>query len=123
MIKDMKIFMNGQEIEIPNEIKQLMSLTNLALTHQQNTPINPFNRMMSPPQKVRCIDEQVRGVLIEMNKRLIELEKLVNESLSKPIKKKTKKIKLSSDTSITKGSSKKKSKVTKVNKVTNIKKK
>ena len=125
MIKDMKIFMNGQEISLPKELTQMM---NLVVHPQVRTPMNPFEHPM--PQKVRCIDEQVRLVVMEMNKRLMEVEKLVKlvkkprvtKGKMKVLKEKKKpKIKSSSKANL-KGSSIKTSKI-KINKINKSKKK
>lgn len=105
--------MNGQEIEIPTEITKMFSQVVLPMIPQQMMPPQPKVPQQVVRRVIECKDTSLRNVVIQMNKRLIELEKLINEKKPKiksEVKQKVNKV------------VKVKPKVTKINKTNIIKK-
>ena len=77
----MKIFTNGQEINLPSEVVKMF---NQVMFPQFPEP-REVPQASRPIQQqvvrrvVECKDVAVRNVVIEMNKRLMDLEKLVKK--------------------------------------------
>jgi len=120
MVNETKILLNGKELMIPDEIKALMNMFILPQMKPQEKPEksqeSPVNSQeQSPlPRKIICRDEMLRKVVIDLNSRIMELERKLN---TKRTKKVTPKIKVKKDIKQKKGSVKKKiSKSKKVNK-------
>lgn len=72
----MKIFANGQEINLPDEIVKMF---NQILPPQQEKPAPTPIPQHVVRKVIECRDVAVRNVVIEMNKKLMELEELVKK--------------------------------------------
>jgi len=120
MINETKILFNGQELKIPNEIKELMKMFIPPQMRPQEQPKKPQEPQVDPqkesslPRKIICRDVMLRKVVIDLNRRIMELEQKLEK---KKIKKVIPKVKVKKDIKQKKSSVKKRiSKIKKVNK-------
>jgi len=80
MIKDMKFWVNGQEVPVPKELQGLMNMVFPPVIQPQV----PVEKKPEKPTKILCRDNYLRKVVIDLNMRVLELEKTLALKKSKP---------------------------------------
>ena len=71
MADNMKLWVNGQEIPVPKELQGLMKMAFPPMIQPQP----PIMKRLEKPTKVLCRDTYLRKVVIDLNMRVLELEK------------------------------------------------
>ncbi len=79
MNENFKIMINGQEIKLPFDFEEIF---NQMVSQQISKPKKIFQQPIQQHvlrRIVECKDTEVRNVVIDMNKRLMELEKMIGK--------------------------------------------
>ena len=100
MINNMKIFTNGQEINLPSEIVNMFNQMLPSQLREAPQAPKPVQKPVQPQfvrQAVECQDIALRNIVIDMNMRLMKLEELIRnkEQVKSSLKQKVKDSKVS----------------------------
>ena len=82
-MKEMKVFVNGQEIKLPFDLVQMFNQMISPQGHGPKKPIPGPVHQQVMRKIVGCKELEARKVIMDMNRRLMELEKVVGKRKTK----------------------------------------